>query len=119
MNLLEISKEIHFKIKQLEKGREQLKQAGIDKANAIAAYEKALAITIIKLKNGVEFDFEGEIVQGPSVTLTEKISRGICYLEKLKAEETEAIYKSIIVKMNCLQSEINALQSIYRHSDSI
>ena len=109
-----VAKEIEDKIKLLEQGRAKLEQAGFEKAEQNGLYEKALALTIMKLKNGEIMELEGEKIQDPPATILEKIARGICYQEKMNSELAETNYKSIIIKMEAIQSELNAYQSLYK-----
>lgn len=95
--------------------RMALKTHAIAKAESIAKYEKKVALTIISLKNGIEFELEGQKVSNPQTTITEKIARGICWYEKLKAEESEAIYKSLIVNIETIKAQLNGYQSINRY----
>ena len=115
MDILSVSKDIETKIKSLELGREILRDRAEDKAQSISEYDKYMTLTLIKLKNGVEFDFEGEKIQKPPASIMEKIAKGICYQEKLNMELAEAQYKNAIVGMSAIQAELNGFQSIYRH----
>ena len=85
------------------------------KASKETEYEKALAITLIKLKNGVKFRFEDQDVINPPTTIVEKIAKGICWNEKLAMEESDMSYKSAITNLNAVQSELNALQSLHKY----
>jgi len=109
-----IAKVIEDKIKLLERGRARLEKDGFEKAEQLALYEKALAGTIIKLKNGQEMELDGNKIQNPPATLVEKIARGICYQEKLNADLADSTYRSTIVKINTICQELNAYQSLFR-----
>jgi hypothetical protein len=115
MEVTQVAKAIEEKIKLLEMGREALKEKALAKAKAISEYEKALTLTIIKLRNGVEFEFEGERIVNPPTTLIEKIAKGICFNEKLQMEEAEAEYKVVITKLEAIEAELNGYQSINRY----
>ena len=105
---------IEDKIKLLETGRDRLKVDALKKAEQIALYERELAKTIIQLKNGKEMELEGEKIQNPPVTILEKIARGICWQEKLNADLCDTTYRSTVIKMQVIQSEHNAYQSLYK-----
>lgn len=115
MDLVSISKKIVEKISTLELGRGLLKEKATEKAETISNYEKVMAVTIIKLKNGVEFELDGNTVKSPLATIMEKIAKGICYQEKLDMELAEASYKNAIVGMAAIQAELNGYQSIFKH----
>jgi len=117
MEIMTIAQEIRSKIKEIDSIRASIKERGIQKARTISEYEKALAVTIIKLKNGVEFVFEGEIISKPPVTILEKIARGICWKEKQSAEEAEALYKSATSNMQAVLAQLNADQSLFSKLD--
>ncbi len=117
MELVKISTLIEAKIKLLEAGRKELKTRAETKATTIAEYDKAIALTIIQLKNGMEVKWENEVIKNPLASITEKIARGVCYKEKLAMEQAEAFYKNAIVGLSCIQAEMNGLQSINRHLD--
>ena len=70
---------------------------------------------LIQLKNGKEFEFEGEKIKSPPASIMEKIAKGICFQEKLNMELAEAQYKNAIVGMSAIQAELNGYQSIYKH----
>ncbi len=109
-----VAQEIENKIKLLEKGRTRLEKDGFEKSEQLSLYEKALAGTIIKLKNGQEMELDGEKIQNPPATILEKIARGICYQEKFNADLAETTYRSTIVKINTISVELNAYQSLYK-----
>uniref|UniRef100_A0A6M3IR31 Uncharacterized protein n=1 Tax=viral metagenome TaxID=1070528 RepID=A0A6M3IR31_9ZZZZ len=115
MEIVEIAKMIEAKIKSLELGREILKEYAQEKAETIGTYDKAMAKTIIALKNGAEFNLDGHVVKNPLTTVTERIARGICFQEKIDMELAEAKYKNAIVGMSAISSELNGYQSIFRH----
>jgi translation elongation factor P/translation initiation factor 5A len=109
-----LSKLIEEKIELLEKGRAKLEQAGFEKAEQTSLYEKTLAKTIMRLKNGEELELEGEKIKEPPTTILEKIARGLCYQEKMNADLAETNYRSIIIKIQAIESELNAYQSLYK-----
>ena len=115
MDIISVSKKIQEKIKTLELGREILRERATEKANAIGEYEKQIAKTLIGLKNGKEYEIEGEKIQNPPASYAEKIARGLCYQEKITAELGEMGYKNAIVGMQAIQTEANAYQSIFRY----
>jgi hypothetical protein len=114
-DLIQISTQIQHKIKQLDSSIKELSTRAKTKAESIANYEKALALTLIQLKNGVSFEIDGEIIQNPSATSSEKIARGIIYREKLGMETAEVSYKNLICGIQCIQAQLNGLQSILKY----
>lgn len=99
----------------LQKMRAEIKGRSLRKSTAISNYDKALAITIIKLRNGIEIEFEGEKVKDPPTTIMEKIAKGIIWKERLEMEEADSEYKSLITNIETVKAELNGLQSINRH----
>ena len=115
MEIVEVANQIQTKIRQLELGRDIIKERAREKAEAIGEYEKEIAKTLIGLKNGKEFILEGETIKNPPASITEKIARGICYQEKINAEMKDAEYRNAVIGMQAIESEMNAYQSIFRH----
>ena len=113
--VVQVAEEIQKKINELESAKKFLKQRSDSKAETSAAYDKAVALTIIKLRNGQELTLEGERIIEPPATILEKIARGICYKEKLEMEKAEAEYKSLITYISTVESQLNGWQSINRH----
>jgi len=116
-DLITISQEIQKKIKDLESKRAAIKKLSEDKARTIAAYRKALALTIAKLKNGVEIELEDQLIKNPPATVMLSLAHGICWKEKLEAVRSEAYYKALITSMEAVQNEMNGYQSINRYLD--
>lgn len=117
MQVIEIAEEIQVKIKELEIMQPEIKKRATEKAKLNAEYEKCLAVTIMKLKNGVEMELDGEKISSPPATLIEKIARGMTWQAKMKADESEALYKSLIANIDSVQSQLNGLQSLNRYLD--
>ena len=115
MEIIAVAKKIEEKIKTLELGRSLLQERAEEKAKAIAIYEKEIAKTLIGLKNGTEFDIDGEKIKDPPASIMEKLARGICYQAKIDSELAEATYKNAVVGMNAIEAELMGWQSIFRN----
>ena len=115
MELIKIAEEIQKKINTLNETKEKLKDYGREKAETIGAYDKALTIIMIKLRNGETIEFEGESITDPPATIIEKIAKGVCYQEKINAELAESNYKSLTTYISCTESQLNAFQSLFRY----
>jgi len=114
-DVLENKQKIEQKIQELEGLRESIFPAAEEKAKSISEYRKAKAITILKLRNGVIASFGGETILYPlPVTILKDIAAGICWEEKLKESESEALYKGLIATLDAAKAELNGLQSINR-----
>ena len=114
LDIITMQDKINSSIKELRSAWQTLKIRAEDKARTSGEYEKAISITIIKLKNGVEFEFEGKKILNPPVTIIEKIARGICFKEKIAMEQAEALYKNANVVCENIRTEINAYQSLLK-----
>ena len=119
MELVKIAEEIQKKIRLLAAGRKILKVRAYAKAEAIANYERAIAKTLIQLKNEKIFEIDGNKIEKPPATYAEKIAKGLCYDEKIICELEEAKYKNAIVGMQAIQAELNGYQSIFRYLDEV
>lgn len=106
---------IEEKIFELEQERSKLEQAANERALAISHYDRALALVLLRMKNGLIKNFEGEEVGNVSVTNQEKIAKGICWRERLRLEEAESMYKALVSNIDSIKAELNGLQSINRH----
>jgi len=115
MEITKVANEIENKINQIEQDSKHLKSRAEAKAETIGIYEKVLAKCLIGLKNGKQYTLEGEIIQNPPATITEKIAKGLCWQEKIEMDKAETLYKNTIEWLRCLQAELNGWQSIYRH----
>jgi len=115
MEILKVANEIQKKIAELEKAKDHLKERSEKKAETASEYEKAIAVTMIKLKNGRKMELDGEEIVNPLATIIEKIARGICYKEKLEMDKAEAEYKSLITYISTVESILNGWQSINKY----
>lgn len=119
MDVLKVSQLINKRIQAIREIRELLPGKSRARAEANSSYEKALAKTIIQLRNGVEFDLEGAKIQNPPATLTRDIAKGICHIDSFKKEHTDTDYKAAIVTIDSLAKEMNGYQSVGRHLDEL
>jgi len=60
-------------------------------------------------------DLHGLKVGNVPISIAEKVAKGICSKERYTMELAETNYKSIVTKLDCIQSELNAYQSINRY----
>ena len=110
---------IQAAIDKIEENIAMIPEAAFEKANSLAAYDRAIAITILKIKNGVmkSWEFEpGNTLQleNLSVTLIPTVAKGICAIEALQKEQGEAGYKGLIVTIDAFRSILNGFQSILK-----
>lgn len=119
MELQKISSLIIDRVSLLAQGRKELKTRAERRAQTTALYEKELAKTIIKLRNGEEMLLDNEVVRDVPITVLEKISKGICWENKIKMDEADMFYKNASVGLNSLMSEVNALQSLLKYQEEV
>lgn len=115
MDVIKVKDAIENLIDQLQKAKLQLKLRSKRKAETIAEYDKVLAVTIIKLKNGVDFKLEDVETTNLPATIIEKVAKGICWKERLAMEEADAEYKSLITYIEVTQAQLTGFQSINRY----
>ena len=115
MEAYQVSQQIEKKIKLLEASRDKLKEYGDKKAKAMADYEKTLALTLVKLRNNAIPEYETFDTNNLPVSLIEKTAKGMCYNEQLEANKADMGYKSLVIYIQTVSAEMNALQSINRH----
>lgn len=115
LHIVEIANRIQNRIGLLQQLRAKIDIAASEKAITAANYDKELAITLIKLKNGVMMELDGNKIQDVPATTAEKISKGICFQQKMDMDMADNKYKAIIVKLETIQAELNGYQSINRY----
>lgn len=116
-DIITIAEQITKKNQEIDLIRREIRQRGEDKATTESEYDKVIAVTLIKLKNGYAFELDGNTIQNPATTIMEKLAKGICWHEKLNMEKADANYKSIISNLEAAKSQLNALQSLNKHLD--
>ncbi len=119
LELIQIAEEIYKKIKEIDKVRAVFKERALERGNALVDYRKKFAIKIIQLKNGKSFDLEGETVNGKGLQaiLIKDVAKGLCWEERLRYEESEALYHSAKTNVQSLQNALSGLQSINKYMD--
>ncbi len=107
--------EILHKIKSLKNARSLIIESANEKATAISNYARKVAITEIKLKNGLIDKFDGIEIGHITASSARKISEGICWKELNEKELKEGLYKANIITIEAIKAELNGLQSINKH----
>jgi hypothetical protein len=110
---------IQDKILELDQERPRLFDTSQSKAQAISDYDRAMALVVLKLKNGTIKEFEGEPIINLAVTLIPLIAKGICYKECFTKEAEEGGYKAVISNIEVLKTQMNGLQSINKYLDNL
>lgn len=91
----------------------ELVDAATAKATAKAELARATAITMLKLKNGLIDEYEEmDLGKNLSVKDRELITDGINYRYIFKKEETEALYKALVTKIDARRAQLNGYQSL-------
>lgn len=119
MDALQIAKEIENLILESNKVRAVIKDRGEKAAVSLGEYRKALAVTIIKLNNGIEMELDGEKIINPKATYTQEIAHGINWKEKIECEKSQALYESAKLNLRQIEMQISALQSLFRRFDNL
>lgn len=112
MTPLDVADQIHRKIDDLDKAKNELKKRSEKKAETSANYDKAVAIVLIGLRNGKPYEMNGVSIADPPATIMDKVARGICWQEKLNMDLAEGEYKSLITGIEMIQSQLMGWQSI-------
>lgn len=115
MDIITTAIKIEAKIAELEQERDRILPASFDKATAISNYDKEMALTIVKLRNGVIKSWEGQDISNLPATLIIPVAKGICFQECFSSEIAENNYKGIISIIEAIKAELNGLQSINKH----
>jgi len=115
--------EIKKKIAEIKNARSGIFDAAKEKGNSISNYDRAIALTILKIKNGLITEMAdpetGEVVQIPQLpaTVIPQIAKGLCWMESGRKEEAEALYRAILSNIEAIKSELNGLQTITKYID--
>ena len=115
----DIAMSIENKVGVIQRERPKLSGLAEEKARANAEYEKQLAIVLLKLKNADIAEWNGIPVGKIPASIMQKVAQGIAYESKIQADIAESAYKSHVLKLDAIKAELNALQSIYRHLDTV
>lgn len=113
--------EIREKIAEIKQARKRIFAAATEKAESISNYDRAIAITVLKLKNRLITEMAdpetGEVINIPQLPATTLplIAKGICWMHSGRKEEAEAMYKAILSNLDAIKAELNGLQSISKH----
>ena len=119
MDLISTAEEIIRKTREIEGLSRSLDGLAIERASKAAEYEKDLASTILKLKNGIEFELDGEIVRNPPVTTMDKLARGICWRQRLESDVADLSYRNAMKRLDMLSGVLNAYQSLHRYHGEV
>jgi hypothetical protein len=115
MELQRISEEIKKRIEQLDELKADIFKASRAKAMSSVEYDRKLAMVMVQLRNGVEFEIDGVKVQDLPSGLIEKVAKGLCYQEALAAEVGESRYKAVACAISATESQMNGLLNMNRH----
>ena len=97
--------------------RKQIEEKGKTRASAIKNYDMRLAIAIATIRDQDHYELGGKKYERPPATITEKIAKGMCALDREQMELAESGYKAVISNLEALKAQLNAMQSIYRHME--
>ena len=108
--------DIDERIQALEAALLELEPAGEKKAQAIGAYDLAIAkamanLAMGKVKSIGDIPLDGK----PPATLIPKYAAGMCYEGRAAVEIATNKYKSVSTKVSVLSATLNAKQSLFRH----
>ena len=86
------------------------------KAEALRDHKKDVALTSLKIKEGLITEFEGvKLPIKVTDTFLKTIIEGMCYQSLYNMTQATDSYKSLIVKLDGKKAILNGLQSINRH----
>ena len=119
MEVVDVAQAIVDKIKDLSYARKQFMSLAEDKANAISSYDKAVAIAIAKLRNGITLTIDGQGITDPPATSLGKLAHGYCWKERMDMEFATDKYRNAMKITEVLLAELNGWQSVNRHIESV
>lgn len=89
-----------------------LEDFATEKARAKADYAREVGITILKLKNGLITEFEGNEIKNLTAGERQTIAEAICYREVFDKDNTDNQYKALTTKIDARKAQMNGYQSI-------
>jgi hypothetical protein len=116
-DLYRLSEQIDAASQRVQDLSNQLDKLGRDAAERSAVYDKELAVTLIRLKNGDELEFFGQTIKNPPASTSERIAKGICYKAKLEAELADHLYMDCQQKLKAAMAVLSGRQSKNRYLD--
>ena len=118
MDYKSVEQAIEKKIDQSETIRKEIRERITRSATASALYDKAIALTMIKLSAGQVLQIEdGETTHETGKVIAsnlDKIAKGVCWKERLEMETAEALLKSALKNLEANNGEMTALQSLLK-----
>ena len=120
MEALEVAKAIQLKISQLDKMKGELRPAIDEFCKAASAYDKQVAVSIVKIKNGVEVQIDPDhTIKNPPASVMERLAKGMCYQEKLTMDTAEQVLKALYTRVRITEAQLNGYQSINRYLSEV
>lgn len=110
-DLITISEQIEKKSKELGEYAKRIRPLIDDIADAQTEFEKKYTITLIQLKNGIEFEFDGVKIKNPPAASVKEIARGICFKEKVNVDKTELLFRGLMKSIDILTTQMDGLRS--------
>lgn len=99
---------------KLDQYRSHAAGAGKAAAELERDYKRKLAVTLIKLKNGVALELEGETIESPPATISVKIAEGICAEESMAMDVAANSWRLSLENLKNIATQITALQSLLK-----
>lgn len=119
INPLEVADLIREKIAELKAARSQLFEASEEKSQSISDYDRSMALAYIKIKHKKITHLDDEPIGDVVQSNLPLIAKGVCWEQCLYKERGENGYKAILSNIEAIKAELNGLQSINRHLDSL
>lgn len=118
-DVIRVAKKIEECIQRLGSSENVIRDAAADRAVAVAGYDKDLGLTLVKLRNGVTMDCDGEAIKDPPASTSEKIAKAICWESRLALERADSHYKVSMSKLDGIKSALLGWQSVFKRLDNV
>ena len=110
-----IGKKIKALADSLGPAHKELEKAAFTYALKKAEYDKAMGLTIMRLKGGETMVLDGVSIQNPAIGIMDKTVKAITSTEELAFLYAEASYKVAVSKIDSIRAKLMGYQSIYKH----
>ena len=101
-------------IEELGTLRRKIEKLGEEKARTESEYDKQIALAMVKLEAGKPVFLDDVAITSTTATNLDKKAKAVCSEFRYKMLLAESKYKGCLTNIECLKSQLNAYQSLYR-----
>jgi len=111
MDTITLYQRINNASQEIQRLVNQLDSLGQEAAKAEAEYDKQMAITLVRLRNGEELDLYGIKIKDPPASTSERIAKGLCSEARYKATLADNALRACQTKLRATMAVLSGRQS--------